>query len=244
MNPLRSLRPAAIALLLLLLAQAASAQIDDRARELLEGLRPPAGEVVDTLDQVMNMTVYQGGAEQAVRTRTVIDFVGERAAIETEMAPGMVATMVMQDGAVSMVIGGMALPLPAEMAGSFDGIFDRSPEDLFAEGATATYDGMQSYGDLVKGEQVTFTGPSLVAGVDDGDASRYLFDEAGRLLAVVVETDEGTLITVFDEPFAGSAVVGRDATMYMLGANGAERFATMSFESVRINEPVDETLFD
>jgi hypothetical protein len=224
----------------------ASAQVDDRARALLEGLQPPAGETIETLDQVMTMTIYQGDDEPTeVRTRTVVDYAGERAAIETEVGPGMVATMVLADGQARMVMNGMSLPLPAAMSGSFEGIFDRAPEDLLAEGATATYDGVQAYGDLLEGEQVTVTGASLVAGVDGSDVSRYVFDDEGRLAGMVVDTDEGTLVTVFDEPFSGSPVVGRSATMYRLdGAGGAERFATMTFEDVRINEPIEDGTFD
>lgn len=239
------MRPLALVVLGLLISLGfAFAQVDDRARELLEGLQPPAGEVVDTVDQVMRMTIYQGGTEQEVRTRTIIDFVGERAAIETEMAPGMVATLVLVDGEVRMMMGGMALPMPAAMSDAFVGIFERNPDDLFAEGATASYDGMQAYGDLVEGEQVTLTGPGLVAGVEQSDASRYLFDDQGRLLAVVVETGDGSMVTVFDEAFMGSPAVGRSATMYLLGAEGEERFATMTFEQVRINEPIEEGTFD
>jgi hypothetical protein len=225
--------------------QVAAAQVDDRARALLEGLQPPAGETIDTLDQVMHMTVFAGGGEQEVRTRTIVDYVGERAAIETEVGPDMVATMVFSDGQARMVVGGMSLPLPPTMSDAFDGIFDRAPEDLLADGATATYDGVQAYGDLVEGEQVTVTGGSLVAGVDGSDVSRYVFDDEGRLLAVVVDSDEGTLVTVFDEPFTGSAVVGRSATMYRLDdAGGSERFAIMTFEDVRINEPIEDGTFD
>lgn len=237
--------PAALlALVLALTASVASAQVDDRARALLEGLVPPAGETVETLQQTMVMTLHQQD-DMEVRTRSIIDYVTRRAAIETEVGPGMVATVVIADGQVRMLMGGMALPLPGALAESFDGVFDRDPGDALPEGSTATFDGPMTYGDLLEGEQVTVRGASLVAGVEDDEESRYLFDGSGRLLGVVSEADDGLLVVmVFDEPFTGSGVVGRNATMYLLdGAGTAERFATMAFESVLVNEPIPEGTF-
>ncbi len=237
-------RPAVLlALVLAMTAFFASAQVDDRARTLLEGLVPPAGETVETLQQTMVMTLHQQD-DMEVRTRSIIDYVARRAAIETEVGPGMMATVIVADGQVRMLMGGMALPLPAALAESFDGVFDRDPDELLAEGSTATYDGPMAYGDLLEGEQVTVRGASLVAGVEDTEESRYVFDGAGRLLGVVSETDDGLVVMVFDEPFTGSGVVGRNATMYLLdGAGTAERFATMAFESVLVNEPIPEGTF-
>lgn len=232
-----------LALVLALTAFVASAQVDDRARALLEGLVPPAGETIDTLQQTMVMTLHQQGDTQ-VRTRSVIDYAARRAAIETEMGPGMMATVLVVDGQVSMRMGGMSLPLPAALAESFDDVFERDPGEAFPEGSTATFDGPMAYGDLLEGDQVTVRGASLVAGVEDAEEARYVFDGAGRLLGVVSETDDGLMVMVFDEPFTGSGVVGRSATMYLLDAAGtAERFATMTFEDVLVNEPIPEGTF-
>ena len=232
-----------LALVLAVTAFVASAQVDDRARALLEGLVPPAGETVETLQQTMVMTLHQQGDTQ-VRTRSVLDFPTRRAAIETEVAPGMVATVVIADGQVRMRMGGMALPLPAALADSFDGVFDRDPSVAVPEGATATYDGPMAYGDLLEGEQVTVRGAPLVAGLEESEESRYLFDPAGRLLGVVAPSDEGLLVTVFDEPFNGSGVVGRSARIFLLDDAGtAQAFATMTFEDVLVNEPIPEGTF-
>jgi hypothetical protein len=245
MNPIQSLRSASLFVMLVLATvQLAAAQVDDRARALLEGFQAPAGEVVDTLDQVMIMTIFAGGEDQVVRTRTIIDYVGERAAIDTEIAPGMAARVIIRDGQARMEMAGMQLPMPAMMADAFDGIFERGTSGVLPEGATATYDGVQAYGGLVEGEQVTITGGTAIAGIEDADETRMLFDPQGRLLAVVVETGEGLMLTVFDEPFQGNAVVGRSATMYLLQPGGPERFATMVFEAVRINEPIEDGTFD
>lgn len=231
------------ALVLAALLSVASAQVDDRARALLEGLVPPAGETVDTLQQTMVMTLHQQG-DTEVRTRSVIDYPTRRAAIETEVGPGMMATVLIADGQVRMRMGGMALPLPAALADSFDGIFDRDPDEVLPEGSSATFDGPMAYGDLLAGDQVTVRGAALVAGLDETDEARYVFDGSGQLLGVATDTDGGLMVMVFDEPFTGSGVVGRSATMYLLDDAGtAERFATMVFEDVRVNEPIPDGTF-
>ncbi|MFN2323382.1 MAG: hypothetical protein ABR510_10555 [Trueperaceae bacterium] len=234
---------AALAALLYATAFVAFAQVDDRARALLEGLVPPAGETVDTLQQTMVMTLHQQGDTQ-VRTTSIIDYVERRAAIDTEISEGMVVTVVIEDGQASMLMSGMALPLPPALTESFDGVFDRDPGELLAEGSTATYDGPVAYGDLLEGEQVTVSGASLVAGVEEAEESRYVFDGGGSLLGVVTEADGDLVVMVFDEPFTGSGVVGRNATLYLLDDAGtAERFATMAFEDVLVNEPIPEGTF-
>lgn len=232
-----------LALVLATTAFVASAQVDDRAQALLEGLVPPAGEAVDTVQQTMVMTHYIGGQSEQ-RTRSVIDYVGRRAAIETEIGPGVVATVVIADGAARMLMSGMALPLPPALAATFENVFDRDPGEVVAEGSSATYDGPMAYGELIEGEQVTVRGPSLIAGVTNDDETRYLFDDAGRLAGVATVTDDGLVVTVYDEPFTGSGVVGRNATMYLVDDDGsAELFATMAFEDVLVNEPIPEGTF-
>jgi len=48
---------------------------------------------------------------------------------------------------------------------------------------------------------------------------------------------------VFDEPLTGSPAVGRSAVLYRLQGSDAERFATIRYEDVRINEPLADDLF-
>jgi hypothetical protein len=237
------LRPSVlITVCLALFVSFAAAQIDDRARALLEGIQPSPGEAVETLQQVMVMTLHQQG-DMEVRTKTVIDYVNERAAIETEISPGMVATIIVADGQVRMAMGGMSLPLPAAIGDEFADMFDVDPNDPLAGIESATYDGVQSYGDLAEGEQVTVRGAVAVAGVDDTEVARYLFDGQGLLVAVVVDSPDGVILSVFDEPVTGSTAVGRDATMYLETSTGYERFATMRFEQVLVNEPIPDGTF-
>jgi hypothetical protein len=239
---LERMRPSVLIVVAALLVSFAAAQIDDRARSLLEGIQPAPGETVETLQQVMVMTLHQQG-DMEVRTKTVIDYVNERAAIETEISPGMVATIVVADGQVRMAMGGMSLPLPAAIGDEFADMFDADPNDPLAGIESASYDGVQSYGDLAEGEQVTVRGAVAIAGVDDAEVARYLFDGQGRLVAVVVDSSDGMVLSVFDEPVTGSTAVGSNATLYLETAAGYERFATMRFEQVLVNEPIPEGTF-
>lgn len=209
---------------------------------MLEGLRPADVEAIETLDQTIVTTVEaEGGTE--VRSRTVIDYVGERARIETEVAPGMAAVLVLVDGQLDMIVGGMRVPVPATLGEQFGDVLAGDPNDPLAEIESATFDGPVSYGELVSGDQVTVVGTTQVAGVDEGDQTRYVFAPDGGLLAVVSEDDEATILMVFDEPFTGSTAVGRSGALYRLQGEQVERIATMRFEDVRINEPVSDDLF-
>mgnify|MGYP006272946681 FL=1 len=240
-----SARPVLILLALLAasLASLATAQIDDRARSLLEGLRPTEVEAIETLDQTTVMTVEaQGGAE--VRSRTVLDYLGQRARIDTEVAPGMTATVLIMDGTLSMVVGGMRLPLPPELGEQFGDVFASDPNDPLAGIESATFDGPVAYGELVAGDQVTVTGATEVAGLDGSEATRYVFGNDGGLLAVASDSGDGaTIVMVFDQPLRGSPAVGRSATMYELRGEQAQRIATIRYEDVRINEPIPDDMF-
>lgn len=234
---------AALAVLVAALLTIASAQIDDRARTLLEGLQPPAGEVIETLDQTMVMTVHAED-DMEVRTRTVIDYVNERALIESEIMPGMSVTIVVMDGQMSMRMGGMSLPLPPDMGEDFGDLFASDPNDPLAGIESATFDGPVSYAGLVSGDQVSVRGTTALAGAESAEDGRFIFDAQGGLLAIVAEDDmDGTVLTVWDEPVTGSTVVGGSATLYFLRGDQAERFATLRFESIRVNEPIDDGLF-
>jgi|SRR6056297_169935 len=241
-RPLHVTLLAAVLVAFASVASTAAAQIDDRARELLAGLQPTTVETIETLDQTTVMTLdAQGGTE--VRSRTVIDYAGRRARIDTEVAPGMSATIVVADGQMQMVVNGMTVPLPPEMGEQFGDVFAGDPNDPLAGVESASFDGAVAYADVVSGDQVTVRGDARVAGLDQGEATRFVFDEAGGLLAVVTESSEGTMAMVFDEPLTGSPAVGRSAVLYRLQGSDAERFATIRYEDVRINEPLADDLF-
>jgi hypothetical protein len=237
-------------LALLVAAGMATAQIDeraidDRARELLEGLQTGAQADIRTLDQTMIATIYVHGVEQTVRTRTQVDYEARRAAIETEPAPGMTIRIVVADGQTRVFMGGMAMPMPPGMDDTYGSIFEREP-DLFAEGVSATYDGFRTYGDLLAGHQVTVRNAAVLPGVEGVQEQRLVFDDDGLLVGFVTEVAEtGVMVGVFDEPLRGNPFVGRDATMHLLLDDGTTQpFMRMRFEEARINEPIDPAAFE
>jgi hypothetical protein len=246
MHRLRSHPLLALLLLtLLVVAGTAGAQVDDRARELLSGLQGSEDADIRTLDQTMVTTIYAGGIEQTVRTRTRIDYEGRRAAIDTELAPGMAVRVVIADGQARMLMGGAAMPVPPGMDASYDALFERGT-DLLGEGVSASYDGIQSYGDLLTGHQVTVRNAAGLPGLGTADEQRLVFDDSGRLIGFVAPVpDVGLMVGVFDAPHTGSPFVGSDATVYLLNSDGSsERFMRMDFDDVRVNEPIDPDAFE
>lgn len=243
-RPHRHVRPSALVALLVvaLLGGVAMAQIDDRARALLEGMAPEPGTRIDTLDQTMIMTI-EGEGEMSVRSRTIVDYPNRRALIESELMPGMNVVIVVQDGDVQMRMGAMTLPLPPGLGEEFADLFDADPNDPLEGIESASFDGPTSYAGLVSGDQVTVRGSTTIAGVDADDDVRLLFDADGGLLGVVAEADGETMLTVFDSPVRGSPALGQSALMYMLDGDEAYLFATLRFEEVRVNEPIDDGLF-
>src|SRR5690606_36926244 len=152
---------------LLALAGSAVAQIDARSQALLDGLmQDQQAAAVETLDQTMVMTMYSGGTETVSSTRTVIDYVNRRAVIFTDLGEGMMARLVPVDGVTTMRMEGMpmAIPVPPGMGSAFDAIFDPAQTLSDDPDATAVYDGQVSYGDLVSGQQVTYTASYDVMG--------------------------------------------------------------------------------
>ncbi|HEX7040403.1 MAG TPA: hypothetical protein VF202_09840 [Trueperaceae bacterium] len=231
---------------LLLAAGLAQAQVDDRARELLEGMNPGrgAGEVT-TLDQTMTMTLYNDGDELVTTMRMVIDFPGKRAAAVSEIE-GMATTMVHQDGATVMKIDGMSLPVPPGMDSLFDGAFDHDglANLLDDPDAVATYDGVVSYADVLAGHQVTYTGDFGVPGAGiDASTIRWVFDDSGRLIGQVVPAEGTDLVYVFTGEPKVEGGLFYDADIYEVSGGAATPFGSVRYESVTINEPIDESLF-
>lgn len=232
-------------LALLIGASGASAQIDDRARELLEGLHWGEHGDIRSLDQTMIMTVQTGGTEQTLRTRSRVDYEQRRAAIDTEVAPGVAVRFVIANGQTRMLMGGMAMPIPPGMDDSFSGMFERDP-DLLAEGVSASYDGFQAYGDLLAGHQVTVRNAAGLPGAEGSQEQRLVFDDDGRLLGFVAEVPEaGLMVAVLDDPQLANPFVGSDMRTYLLQGDGtAPPFMRMRFEEARVNEPIDPAAFD
>ncbi len=237
---------ALVASALLLASSLAHAQVDDRARELLEGLNPGGQAMeVTTLDQTITMTLYDDGDELVTTTRMVIDFSGQRAAATTEVG-GMATTMVHQDGATVMKMNGMTLPVPAGMDSMFDGAFEHDGlADLLEDpDAVATYDGVVSYAGVLTGHQVTYTGDFGVPGAGiDATTIRWVFDDSGRLIGQVLPSGGTDLVYVFTGEPKVEGGLFYDADIYEVSGDAATPYGSVRYESVTINEPIDEALF-
>src|SRR5690606_31033859 len=104
---------------------------------------------------------------------------------------------------------------------------------------TAVYDGVVSYGDLIEGHQVTYTGSYEVVGVTESSETRFIFDDGGDLIGIVAEVDGDEIVMVYEEPFdASNPLATRDMTMYDFAGGQGTLYATMRYENVSVNEPL------
>jgi len=240
-----------MALLALLLGTIASAQSDERALQLLEGMQradPFAGLTLEMLETVMVM-VSHGAAESEIRMRTVIDYVGRRALIESDLGGGMRTSIRVVDGRVTMIVAGDEVALPPAMAALYDAIFDAASTAFDLADTEARYDGMRAYGNLVEGEQVTVRGAALL-GFDalapelGGEIEvAYLFDDAGRVLASVGTTAEGPMLMLLDDPEDPGSLAWASWRGYLLTHDGPELTMSVRYELVRVNEPIADGTF-
>ncbi len=232
----------------LLVIGMASAQIDDQARALLEGMASQAGAAPDiqSLDMTSTMTIYGADEPLVNESRTVIDYAGQRAAIVSAVM-GMTTTMRYVEGTMTMSMNGMTLPLPPGMDAAFADIFETgSAGDLLSDPeAVATYDGEVSYADVLSGRQVSYTGDFGVPGMQvDATTIRFVFDATGRLIGMVVPQDASDMVMVFvGEPRVDGALF-YDQDMYEVKDGAATLYAEMRYVDIALNEPVDETLFE
>lgn len=224
----------------LLLFGMAQAQIDERARELLVGLQTTPENRIDTLDSVVYTIVP--GFEQ--RVHTILDFVNQRAWIETEVMPGLVATLVIVEGRVRMRVGDQLVPPVPGVFDEFVNLFNDVYDDPLEGMERATFDGSVAFGELVAGVGVTIEGGAGLVGIEVGSRAQLIFDDEGRLAAVLSIVDAMTLLVVFDEPFRGNSALAQGFVMYQVVGEEYQPMMQTVVESVVINEPIDEALFN
>lgn len=239
----RAATPIALLFLVSLVASA-SAQVDDRARALLEGLRPVVTEDLRNVDQSVVTTVYTpDGQSMVTNARIVIDYEGRRIAMITEMAPGMSTRLVLKDGNVTMSMAGMpmVLPAPPESAAQLEQMFDQNEPLAIEEGDIATYDGVVDYGGIVSGEQVTYTFHDEAG---EPTTIQYLFED-GKIVGLhMVVEDAGEVLVVYDTPADARSLAAYDATTYMLDGGAWTKLSHAHVEAVAYNQALDESLFE
>lgn len=244
MRPTAVLRVAVF--LVLAFASSALAQIDAQSQALLDGIATQQGPDIDTIDQTMVMTIYNAGDDEIVTsTRSVIDYVSRRAVIFTDIGGGMLARMVHVDGVTTMHMEGMpmAMPLPPGMDGAFATIFDPAEALSDDPNAKAVYDGQVSYGDILSGQQVTYTATYDVAGTPTETVSRFIFDAGGQYIGSVFDGSDGSLTIMVFDPSDDDLLVGRGSTMYDFKDGVGTMTTRTTYENVSINQPLDEALF-
>src|SRR5690625_869041 len=243
----RKLITSLLAAAVLIVTGTGVAELKALARARLEWLSTEAdfGEI-HTIEQ--KMVTNLGDMDMSTTSHVIIDYDNERAAIITETM-GMEMVMRFIDGSMSMVMSGMVMPLPPGSEDAFDGIFEDVTYDelLDYEGVTATYDGVVSYADVLTGHQVSYSGNAQIAGPaglpDDASDMRFIFDDAGNMLGTVVSMGATDLVSInVGEPLVDGIPIF-SAEMYEVSGDEAKLFATMTYELIRINEPIDETLF-
>lgn len=239
---------AALVLLAAVLAPLATAQIDPQARTFLEGLNERFDTDVTTLDQTSIITTYMPDGTTATMTvRSVIDYVNRRAATFSEVMPGMEAVMVLKDGQVTMKVPGMpmSLPVPPEAAESLEALFDPPVWPGFKDGDTASYDGQVSYGELLSGEQVSYTTKHVLDGNESDYTTRFVFTADGAILGYLIESPGvDPLLMVLSEPATGGYLAGLDASLYLPDGGGWQLSSKMEFVEYTVNAPIDESLFE
>ena len=222
----------------------AAAQIDPRAQALLDGLLAGAsGQAVHSVDQSTVTTIYVAGADpQEVRGRTIIDYDNRRMVVENELGEGLSSRMVLKDGKVTMTMAGMpfALPVPPGTAEQLEAVFDEPTSVALRDGDTATFDGPVDYG-VLQGDQVTYT--TTFPGSDTATTIQYVFQ--GSALAGLHMVSEGSeMVMVYDTPVTSSMLTGANMTSYMLEDGTWNKVSHTLFESVVVNEAIDDSLFE
>ncbi|MFA7460538.1 MAG: hypothetical protein WCY60_05980 [Trueperaceae bacterium] len=227
----------------LVLSAAFAQELDPRGVALLEALvddsRP---DTVNNMDMAFTSVTYMEGEEYASRTRTVIDYENQRAAIISEVM-GMETRMIMVDGQARMSMMGMTMPLPPGTEGQFDSIFEeQTGENLIDAAARITFDGAVNYGDLLVGDQVTYEGDAGVYGTPDATVIHYVFNSSGALLGMHMPTDSGDMLMVYKEPLTGS-IMSYDMSMYIQDGASWTLMQDMTLEHMEYNTELDESLF-
>lgn len=210
---------------LIALFSSASAQVDPRARALLDGLDESFAvqtqpETLEATDITFCTTIYEDGkAQPKMCIRQVMDFVNRRMYNETRSKfedESYSFKLIYKDGRATykdsfLEAEGMAdVASPAaqltEIEGMFEQLFDQiaGGADAFPDGyERATYDGRVRYGDVLAGQKVTVTMASPVAlpGSPSGNLNlSYIFDAQGRTTGSVSKIPQGTLLQVYTDP--------------------------------------------
>ena len=247
-----------------------SAQVDPRARVLLDGLDESFAaqaqpETLETTDITTCYTFYEDGkAQPETCVRQVVDFVNRRMYNETRSKfedELHIFEMIYQDGRATyrdsfLEAEGLAeeISLPeaqlAEIEGTFEQMFDQIAGGVAAlpdDYERATYDGQVRYGNVLAGRKVTVTMASPVASPGSPPEKLtlgYIFDAQGRVTGSVSETSQGTLLQVYTDPEDPSPYHHfMNATSYTLEGKTPTLTGETKITRYRLNPTLDDAMF-
>lgn len=250
-----------VTLALLISLTPAFAQTDGRALELLGAAEQFEPLDLDTLRMTIHMTNYRpdGEVEVDAKMHTVMDLEGRRLyqemyfdgelALRSALNQSKMFTQSFGFGEEAVEVA----PLPAEQAEQLGAMMETlqfDPASLYpVDYDTATYDGVQSYAGLARGEQVTVTmgvPEAMSSFTGETIKTRLIFGEDETLVATVQTLPEtGTLLSVFGEYLElDNRFVMSGLTTYLLEGSRATLQYEMSFTHLAFNEPVDDRLFN
>lgn len=241
--PLRTLFAWFAALIIMLPAAALAQEFDARATALLDGLTTSAsGTAPTTLDTRYTMTMFIEGQSITTETRSVVDFVNERAVIFTSMS-GMETKIKIADGKATMSMMGMELPAPDELIAEFGSVFDEQPGTSLTDGAVSiTFDGPVSYGEFLSGDQVTIVGEVGMVGAPEASEMHMVFGASGALLGTHMPTDDGEVLMVYEDPLT-DMLSPYTASMYLKESGEWQFMSVMRLVSIEFDVTIDESLF-
>ncbi len=232
------------------------AQDTESCAPLLETLQAEAEEQqalwsgIQSVAQQTDIAQTIEGQAFALTTNAVYDLENRR--IYQSIVTDGQETMALRyaDGEAVMTIPGMDMDMPAppemmepleqQLEQILDGNFG-GPAAMWGETEIVSCDGVQQYGDVLGGEQVTVR---LTQGVMADTLLQFVFVE-GQLEGVIQEIPQlGPTLTVFEELTTNSDGLTERLTTRQYSWDGSQAQETgLTTISYSYNEPIDEALF-
>jgi hypothetical protein len=229
-------------LILFTLALFSSTFAQDMACESLFANYPKPTVEMTSMESTITSNISVNGQEVNTNIAQTIDFTGRRL-YQTVDAMSQKIVIRYADGAGTMEVGEMNMPVPAESLSALEGAFDQGLVQGLPENYTIiSCDGPQSYAGLLEGEQVTVE--SEVPGMGK-TTSKIIFSDSKMNGAISTVPNQGEILIVFDTMELDEANVPTNLamSMYQFDGTNATPMGTTTISISSYNQPVDETLF-
>jgi hypothetical protein len=225
-----------ISLFTLVLAQ-------DLSCESLFANYPTPTVEMTSVESTISSSMTVDGQEVNSSFAQVIDYTNHRL-YQTMDTMGQQIVMRYANGAGTMEMAGMSMPVPPESLAALESTFDQGIVQGLPENYTIiSCDGSQSYAGLLEGEQATVE--SDIPGLGK-TTSRIIFGSDGKIKgAISTVPGQGEMLTVFDTITLDGSNVPTEVVMslYQLAGEEATPFSTTTVKITAYNQPIDESLF-